>query len=265
MKKLKLSIFSNLFFFFFIAFFIIYYYLRYNVFNFALSLTFSSIISAILTCVFLVFSIIQNNKKLTTTFDKNQVENLKTQICFYDNDNIANLICSFLDAKNIAYKKLKDKIYLEEQNSFIVWLYKQEKLISTDIIDIIKKCKGEQKIILFCNEISVESLSLIKKCNLPIKAIEIYEFYSLLKKYSLLPEITIKSDAKKHLKDKLKSVFNKKKAKPFIISGIVIMLSSSLLYNPTLYIVIGSILMIIGSYLYFFAKDDTVFDDKSIF
>lgn len=265
MKKLKLSIFSDLFFFFFIVFFITYYYLRYNFFNFALSLTFSSIISAILTCVFLIFNIIQNNKKLATTFDKSQVEKLKTQICFYDNDDISNLICSFLDAKNIAYKKFKDKIFLEEQNTFIVWLYKQEKLISTDIVDVVKKCKGENKIILFCNEISFESLSLIKKCNLPIKMVTIDEFYRLLKKNSILPEITIKSDDKQNLKSKLKNIFNKKKAKPFIISGGVIMLCSTLLYKPTFYIVIGSILMIIGSYLYFFAKDNTIFDDKSIF
>ena len=80
-----------------------------------------------------------------------------------------------------------------------------------------------------------------------------------------MPEITIKSDDKQNLKSKLKSIFNKKKAKPFIISGAVIMLSSTLLYNPTFYILVGSILMIIGSYLYFFAKDNTIFDDKSIF
>ena len=177
MKKLKLSIFNDLFFFFFIVFFITYYYLRYNFFNFTLSLTFSAIISAILTCVFLVFSVIQNNKKLTTTFDKNQVEKLKTQLCFYDNDSILNLICSFLDVKNLAYKKFKDRIFLEEQNTFIVWLFKQEKLISTDIVDIVKKCKSENKIILFCNEVSIESLSLIKKCNLPIKIVNISEFY----------------------------------------------------------------------------------------
>lgn len=265
MKKLKLSIFGDLFFFFFIAFFITYYYLRYNVFNFTLSLTFSAIISAILTCVFASFSIIQNNKKQATYFDKNQIEKLKYQLCFYDSNNTQTLISSLLDAKNLAYKKCKDKLFLEEQNAFIVWIYKQEKLISTDIIDVIKKCKGEQKIILFCNEISQEALSLIKKCNLTIKIIDVVSFYSLLKRFSILPEITIKTTTKNTFKEKLKGIFNKKNAKPFIISGAVIMLSSTLLYNPTFYIVIGSILMIIGSYLHFFAKDTTIFDDKSFF
>lgn len=265
MKKLKLSIFGDLFFFFFIVFFIAYYYLRYNFFNFTLSLIFSSIISAILTFIFATFSIIQNNKKLTTSFDKKQIEKLKTELCFYNNDNTKNLICTFLDAKEVTYTKLKDSVYLEEQKTFIYWIYKQEKLLSTDIIEITKKSKDERKIILFCNDISTESISLIKKCNLPIKIIDASQFYSLLKKYSLLPEITIKTNEKKPLKDKLKNLFNKKKAKPFIISGIVIMLSSSLLYNPTIYIIIGSILMIIGSYLHFFAKDTTIFDDKSIF
>lgn len=265
MKKLKLSIFGDLFFFFFIAFFIIYYYLRYNVFNFTLSLTFSAIISAILTCVFAAFSIIQNNKKETSAFDKNEIEKLKCELCFYDSDKISTLICALLDAKNLAYKKVKDKLFLEEQNAFVTWIYKQEKLISTDIIDVVKKCKGEHKIIVFCNDISFEAQSLIKKCNLPIKTVDVTSFYSLLKKYSLLPEITIKTNVKNTFKEKLKGVFNKKNAKPFIISGAVIMLSSTLLYNPTFYIVIGSILMIIGSYLHFFAKDTTIFDDKSFF
>ncbi len=265
MKKLKLSILGDLFFFFFIAFFIIFYYLRYNVFNFILSLTISAIISAILTFIFAYFCISQNNKKVATAFDKSEIEKLKYELCFYDNDELNNLIRSLLDAKNLAYKKLKDKLYLEEQNAFIVWLFKQEKLVSTDIIDVVKKCKGDQKIIVFCNEISLESLSLIKKCNLPIKTVTVAEFYSLLKKYSLLPEITIKTDGKKGIKNTLKKIFNKQKAKPFIISGAVITLSSSLLNYPTFYIVIGTILMIIGTYLHFFAKNTSVFDDKSFF
>ncbi len=265
MKKLKLSIFGDLFFFFFISFFIIYYYVRYNFFNFTLSLIISALLSAILTSVFGAFSIIKNNKKIATSFDKGQIERLKTQLCFYDSDNICNLICSFLDVKNLGYKKYRDKIFLEEQNTYIVWLYKQEKLISTDVIDIIKKLKNEQKIIVFCNEISLECTALIKNCHLKVKTVEISQFYTLLKKYSLLPEITITSQTKSKVLDTFKSIFNKKKAKPFIISGAVIMFSSSLLYNPILYIFIGSFLMIIGSYLYFFAKDTTIFDDNSIF
>ncbi len=255
MKKLKLYIFNDITFFFTISFFILYYILRANNLSFVLSLFLGAILSGILTFIFTTFLVMSDNKKISLSIDKKDIEKLTNTLCFNSDNKNLQLISKLLNCYNVDNVISKNKIILPNENSYIYPIFQYEYLESTDVIKILKKVNDSKiKIIIYTIAPSTKCLLIIKNLNLNVKIVDVNQFYLNLKKFSLIEKSIQEKTKKPPLKDKLSLIFNKKKAKPFLISGLVIMLSSSLIGYPIFYIVVGSVLMLIGSYLRFFAK-----------
>ncbi len=249
MKKLKINISLDLLFFFTISFFILFYFLRYKLFNFAISLTLSIIFSILLTTLFLAILINKDNKLIKSQNTKNNLNNFYTYLCLLKSSDVVNLICSLCKASGKEYNIENDIIYLAN-DTIIVSNFTFSDISKDYIINMHKTYK--KSIILFCNSISQDATTLINTYKLNIHPITSNELYYILEKYNLLPKIK-NPITKVPLKEKVKGIFNRKKCKFFILSGLTILGLSSFVGYPLFYIISGTILLLTGLYLYFFA------------
>lgn len=251
MNKLKINISLDLLFFFGICFVITFYQFRYNLFNFNISFTLSIIVSILLTIVFFIFLINKDYKLLASKNTKLAIENFSTYLCLLKPKNLLNLIENLCKASEKEYTIKDDIIYLAN-DTIIVSRFTIEQISQDYIISLHKTY--DKSIILFCRDISHDATILIKKHKLNIHPITSSELYYILEKYNLLPNIKNEKLAVP-IKEKLKGIFNRKKCKGFILSGLILLGLSSFIGYPIYYIVIGTILLLIGIYLYFFAKE----------
>ena len=99
--------------------------------------------------------------------------------------------------------------------------------------------------ILYCNRLSDSAESLLKR--FPVEAVRGEEVYVLLKRTDTIPKELLGSvGAKKSHKEKLRAVLKKSSARPFFLSGTMLLIMSLFTLFPVYYLITGSVLLLLS-------------------
>lgn len=99
--------------------------------------------------------------------------------------------------------------------------------------------------ILYCNRLSDSAENLLKR--FPVEAVRGEEVYGLLKRTDTIPAQLLGSvGAKKSHKEKLRAVFKKSSARPFFLSGTMLLIMSLFTLFPVYYLITGSVLLLLS-------------------
>lgn len=99
--------------------------------------------------------------------------------------------------------------------------------------------------ILYCNRLSDSAENLLKR--FPVEAVRGEEVYGLLKRTDSIPKELLGSvGAKKSHKEKLRAVLKKSSARPFFLSGTMLLIMSLFTLFPVYYLITGSVLLLLS-------------------
>ena len=124
----------------------------------------------------------------------------------------------------------------------VVPLFSMEPISADEIAKLIRRF-GKSPFTVACKSLTAEAEKLL--VSFGIKAIRGDEIYSLFTRTETIPDPLICGEIpRKTIKQKLRRSFSKSNARPFFISGILLLLMSLFTFFPIYYIVTGSILLL---------------------
>lgn len=123
-------------------------------------------------------------------------------------------------------------------------LFRMEPASADDLAPLIRRHGGN--FILCCNTLSEAAQALIKR--FPVEVIGGEEIYQLLKRTGKLPARLLgEAPPKSRHRDKLRAVFKKSNARPFFVSGALLLIMSLFTLFPVYYLITGSILLLLSA------------------
>lgn len=212
----------------------------------------SILISLVLLLVFnLVRSFLKTKKKNKHIINKTleaDIEQYMLSLLASNKQEIQEFFMTILKDKSLTINKKDNIIYLSN-NSAIIPCFKTQELNLEQSLKTIKKVKEETTSIIFlcvtCNAKTKNFLQELKS-----KQIKVYEkndvYFNLLKPYNCYPKIMFEYN-KSH-KFKIKELFaisfNKKRAKSYFLSGILIFFASFIVRHNFYYVFMSSLLFL---------------------
>lgn len=115
--------------------------------------------------------------------------------------------------------------------------------LSADRLASLIRARGEQ-FTLFCSELSPAAEKLTK--TFPITVIRGDEVYRLLSETGELPERLLGTTPRPSRRERLRTLFTRNSAKPFFVSGALLLLMSLFTIFPVYYLVTGSLLLLLS-------------------
>lgn len=257
MSKIKFYLIADGFFIFFALFFTLYALLKYGGLQFVNALILSSALSALLTCGFLVLSIIRNDNKTNAKIVKELKKSLSHHLAFLDESEVLNLFLSYYQAFFSNAKIDGNKIMLTKIKTCVFPIFTLEKITTKEVISAYKQTKKGYKTRILFSSATSEVYSLYKTLQLRIELFDINCVYSALKKQNLLPNLSINDREKIKILPIIKNLFKKQKAGKFLLFGIFTLLFSTVTFFPLYYIIVGCFLIVVAIILKFFAPFDS--------
>ena len=165
---------------------------------------------------------------------------------------------------NITARKTFLIISKEDSKTILYPYLKLETLKPNNILEIIKTTSSlkADKLTILCFDYDKEIVTFIKNFNKEIILLNRYESYSLYKEYDFFPEITqeYKKEAKLSIKDLLAFAFNRSRTKGYLISAVVLFITSFFVKINIYYCIISSLLLLFALVSYINPK----YNKKSI-
>lgn len=166
----------------------------------------------------------------------------------------------------VVYKKsryvLLSQTHSNYSKTILYPFLKFQKFQVDDLLTLIKLSKKDNpnKIVIVCNEYEKSLSTFIKNQNIEIVLLDKYEVYkNLYQEYEFYPKIITKSkkEIKKTMRDFLSFAFNKSRTKSYIISSLLLFLSSFWIGMNLYYNIVSSILLIFALISYLNPKYNT--------
>lgn len=123
--------------------------------------------------------------------------------------------------------------------------------VSADAVALLLRELGTEPFTLLCNALSPEAEKLLTSFGK--KAIRCDEVYSLFARTNTMPDPLICGEIpRRTVKQKLHRTFGKRNARPFFVSGLLLLFMSLFTFFPIYYLVTGSILLVCAVSVRFF-------------
>jgi len=160
----------------------------------------------------------------------------------------------------MIYAKLPYKVAINE----VVELAKkysdeQDKAFVNGILASIVKKENPSKVIIVCGEISPDTINFANNFDMQILLLDKYSSYkALYKEFDFFPEISFeyKKDKARTFKEIIKFAFSKDKAKGYLLSAFVLLLSSFFVRINLYYCIVSSILLVFALICYSTKSDE---------
>lgn len=190
-------------------------------------------------CVFCLLSAKRTKRRLGKQ-DRQRRDALLLHLALEKDERVRALLLTALVADGRDAHCSEDVIALDGVP--LVPLYTMEPL-SADAVAALLKRYGEQPFILACNSLTPEAEKLLASFSRQILGGE--ETYALFSRTESIPEKLICGNIpRRTVKTRLHSALAKRNARPFFVSGVLLLIMSLFVIYPVYYLVTGSILMI---------------------
>lgn len=222
--------------------------------NLGVCLIASIIVASILSFVTSKIFYARQNKKTIALQEKTEINNIATQLMFYSKSEQIDYFFNVLSFSNTNLQKTKEHIVLNETIIIPMFSFCLE---ANHYLKVANKYKNNSVIIL-SNKLSGELESLLNSVEeTNVKILTINDVYfKIIKPTQVLPKqvVKLKSAKKLKIKELVYVAFNKKNAKSYFFSGLLL-LFLSLIYRFSLYYQIsGTILLLFSLFSYFNTK-----------
>ena len=255
MNKFKIPITADLFFTFIASFCLFYAIFIKNGWGFIASTLFAILCALIVSTIVLTLLVKFFEKKGLGVYEQKLKANLTNYLTFLPRSKLLNYFVNSFKNGGLYLEIFNDGLLLKNEKIFIYPIFLGDEISKQNIVKAYNK-KGENKLIILTESYSNSVLSFADSVNVTLY--DINSVYLTLKEYNALPEFNeFILNKRKRLIETLKGLFNKKYAKIFFISGIVTLLSSTITFFKTYYIVVGGILLTLSAVCKFFAPITT--------
>jgi len=236
-----------------ILLFLFYYvWLRYFTRKFWLSIVLSIVLALATYFLFFFIRRRKNNKTGLKLKEKTDAENMFLSLACADSPIDFFIKLASKKHKNIErYKQYLTISYPDEKAKTILWFENSfDSLNTTKTLNIYNKIKKHKatKIVICCKETNDKNLhSFLSSFSEKFLILDAYQTYEkLYKYYDYFPEITRKYSTEKKVvfKDFLAYSFNKKRAKGYLFSALILILSSLFLRMTIYYCIFSSLLVV---------------------
>ncbi len=191
-----------------------------------------------------------NKRKELKVQEKEEAEDLFLSIATQEKS-----LDFYLKLAKSRYKNAKKKegfVEIEHGENDKVILYPFLSFVplnSNDLAKIISCVQKEncQKLVVVCGEIEKSTFSFAKNFEMKILLLDKFQtFISLYKEYDFYPEKTlvVKKDKKLAFKELVAFSFNRARAKGYIISALILFLSSLFIRPSVYYCIVASLLLV---------------------
>lgn len=230
----------------FLLFFI---WVRYYEQDLSLCLVYTGILTFAADCLLSMFL---QKRDIKTSLKKQEIisaESFANQFVLNGNSYANNFWNKTLSKKYTTSKKTYYLSFEKDSSKmFLYSFYSLEKLKPNDILEIYNKLKKENpnKIIICTNEIEPQCKTFIEHLPCKIILLDKYESYQkLMKKFNSFPEIdtTINLNQTNKWKSFLAFSLNRQRAKGYVFSSIILVISSFFVRASVYYLIISTILL----------------------
>ena len=205
---------------------------------------------AALACVFLalavgtgVFFLERHNrrKKYLSAKQREECDALLLHLSLSPPDQKAELLASALSKEGRKTEYEGGSLCVDGKAAEL--LFCMEPASADELARAIGRHGGD--FILYCNRLSDSAENLLKR--FPVEAVRGEEVYGLLKRTDSIPKELLGSvGAKKSHKEKLRAVLKKSSARPFFLSGTMLLIMSLFTLFPVYYLITGSVLLLLS-------------------
>lgn len=166
-------------------------------------------------------------------------EALMLHLALEKNERVRALLLEALTADGKEASCRDDALYAD--GAFFIPLFRLEP-VSADAVAALLKEYGSAPFMLACNTLSQEAAKLIRDFGKSVLLSE--DVFALLERTGVMPETLIcGSLPRKTARTKARLAFSKKNARPFFVSGVLLLVMSLFTIFPLYYLICGAILM----------------------
>lgn len=245
------------------TFIVAFVWLRYYIDNNLVCL-FSAIAISIL--FFLAFKAITDGKKEKRKLKKQerqQAENLAVYLSMLPNKNLLALFEELSTLRQCEIKKSENTItYKNVKTIRLVFDFFCGALTAKLFCDFVKQAKADKidKLEIFAHSFDKSVLQLMKSVDFEVKLFDANSTFALLKDNGLLPQEVINKKRVSPLKSNfLQIVFDKSRAKYYLMSSLFLLLTSFLTFFKLYYLISGTVLF----FLFLYARFNRRFNLKT--
>lgn len=249
----KFSIISNKILKYFIIFSISFIWINYYYDNVIIVAIISTLIAIIIgQIIALIFKKKSNIIKLSQK-EQSHINNISTQCLLTENSKILIFYKNLLGAKrDVEISKNKDAIIW--QDTAFLPIYNKYTITQDDISIAYKNFHNYDNLIIAGINFSDDAIALTSKISdCKISTLNIQQMYSVYKKYDYYPDFNIKLATKEraNFKKVKETVFIKSNAKHYLLSGLLILITSFFIKYSTYYLVFATLLFVFSAISYF--------------
>lgn len=250
----KFSKISNILLKYFLVFSVCFLWLNYIRVNNFTAIAISIAVSLAIGCFIRLLDNQKTKRQKITAEEKNKIENISLQFLFGTQKQVLNFFCLTFKA-NYTIKKYNNSITLNEYNFFP--LYNTEEITQYDVLSTAKQ--ADNNIVIACISANPDAIKIANKTSKKIVILTQVEMYKILKKYNTFPDFKITKTTKKKLTitDIKNSAFAKANAKGYLISSIIVLVSSFFVRFNIYYTIFSTALLILSAICLFAPKPHT--------
>lgn len=248
---------------FFLIFLLTFVWIRYFIKKLIVAFLVTLLVSALVYLLLWFILRKRKNKEGLKLKEKEDAENMFfSLVC---DDKRMDFFMKLALSKHKNVKKFKNYLLIEYENNVKTLLYIKadfENLTIPSFMEIYKKIKGKaQKVVFVCYTCDSEVTTFAKNFDTYFIFLDRFATYEkLFKYYNIYPEIVqkYKKDKKLSFKDFALYSFNKKRAKGYLISSFLLVLSSLFVRTTIYYCITATILILFA----IFSEFNTTFNFK---
>lgn len=226
-----------------------------------LNFFFSFTLSACAIFLYAKHKVTQRKKYVKNKEEERKLEKIKTKLKMNSNKQNFDFLVKLFTLLDYNFIKSTNKLIYKNHSVFI--LFKFEPITKDELCCFYKQSNKDTKTLVFCSELSEQSKIFSQDFKERIVLQTAENLFLLMKKVSFYPDISkIPEKEKVKFSEMLKSFLVKENGKRFIWYGVTLLIISLFAYFPLFYLLVGTILCILGLIGRFFGKNK---DKEEIF
>ena len=244
---------------------------RYFVNNLTFALIYTAILTFVIELTIHFFLERKNSKnklkkeeeKLVEKISYNFIYNPEFALDYFD--KLCNI--NYLSEKKKDFLVLTRKNEVDGEKTILFPSFSFNSFSSQNLIDVLRKTEkfNASKIVVCCNQVSNDAISLAKKQEKKIVLLDSKGTYlKLAKPHNFFPENLKEFDfsVKPKFKDLLKNSISRKRAKSYLFSSLILLFSSFVIRMNIYYLVFASVLLVLSIICFFYQPKDLKYENN---
>lgn len=255
MKKIKLSFIGDALFLFLTAFVFFYGTLKPKIIKPVLTAVVSALLSSVLTILYTAFSVYRYGKKYLLKSEEDRYLAFSNYLSFASGEELDGVIISYFSkGYDISLSPRRKGLFSSDKKVCVFYDFNPDGATKQSVLTAYKKTSTAYTLIFIATSYDAGVSNFFAPLSKRIKLYTAKDLYLSLKKYNLLPSITKTKPEKKSLEKLLKPVLRREKSIKFALWGCLIILTSTISYYKTLYLIVGGAFLIFSCYLRLFTN-----------